>query len=117
MSDVPGFVYAKDLIAQANATDKWVRTQLRRTRRANVGWRIYAVLMTFLVVILVAALDYTIPMIRLVPVLLWTSPDGVTGAAVTPDEPPGRSVRRLGQGVALAIRDAPGKLLVDRDGL
>ena len=39
-------------------------------------------------VILVAALDYTIPMIRIVPVLLWTSPDGVTGAAVTPDSLP-----------------------------
>jgi type IV secretory pathway component VirB8 len=88
VSDVPGFVYTKDLIEQANATDKWVRTQLRRTRRTNVGWRIYAVLMTCLVVILVAALDYTIPMIRLVPVLLWTSPDGVTGAAVTPDSLP-----------------------------
>jgi hypothetical protein len=38
--------------------------------------------------VLVAALDYTIPMIRIVPVLLWTSPDGVTGAAVTPDSLP-----------------------------
>ena len=85
---IPGFVGAADLIAQANSTEKWLKTEAKRSRRSRNGWRTYSLMVTALLAMSVSALDYAVPNIRLQPVLLWTSPDGVTGAAVTTDSMP-----------------------------
>jgi len=85
---VPGFVYTPDLIKQAEASEKWQRTEARRDRRSKNGWRAYALMVTTLLALSVSALNYTIPGIRLLPILLWQSQDGVTGAAITTDTLP-----------------------------
>ena len=36
---IPGFVGAADLIRQAEATDKWLKTEAKRSRRSRNGWR------------------------------------------------------------------------------
>lgn len=90
MSDqtIPGFVGAADLIRQAEATDKWLKTEAKRSRRSRNGWRAYSLMVSSLLAMSLMALNYAVPNIRLLPVLLWTSPDGVTGAAVTTDSLP-----------------------------
>jgi type IV secretory pathway component VirB8 len=90
MSDktIPGFVYDRDLIAQAAATQSWMTAQAKRDRRSRNGWRVLAVGSLFLLGLSVSALNYTIPGIRLLPILLWTAPDGTTGAALTTDSLP-----------------------------
>jgi type IV secretory pathway component VirB8 len=85
---MPGFVGAADLIAQANAAEKWLKTEAKRSRRSRNGWRAYSLIVTALLAMSITALNYAVPNIRLLPVLLWTSPDGVTGAAVTTDSLP-----------------------------
>jgi type IV secretory pathway component VirB8 len=85
---IPGFVYAADLIKQAQAAERWLKTEARRSRRSKNGWRAYSLVVTVLLGISISALNYAIPSIRLLPILLWTSPDGVTGAAVTTDTLP-----------------------------
>ena len=104
---IPGFVYDRDLIAQAAATQSWLTAQAKRDRRSRNGWRVLAVGSLFLLGLSVSALNYTIPGIRLLPILLWTAPDGTTGAALDHRQPAGRPVRRHHQGVALAIHHAP----------
>jgi len=90
MSDpaIPGFVRSADILKQAAATEKWLQSEAKRDRRSRNGWRAYGLLVTVLLAMSVAALNFTIPGIRLLPVLLWISPDGVTGAAVTTDSLP-----------------------------
>jgi type IV secretory pathway component VirB8 len=85
---IPGFVYAADLIKQAQATEHWLKAETKRSRRSRNGWRAYSLVVTGLLGISISALNYAIPSIRLLPILLWTSPDGVTGAAVTTDSLP-----------------------------
>ena len=85
---IPGFVYATDILKQAAATEKWLQSEAKRDRRGRNGWRAYGLMVTGPLAMSVTALNYTIPGIRLLPVLLWTSPDGVTGAAVTTDSLP-----------------------------
>jgi type IV secretory pathway component VirB8 len=85
---IPGFVGAAELIAQAHATEKWLKTEAQRSRRSRNGWRAYGLMVTALLGMSVSALNYAVPGIRLLPILLWTSPDGVTGAAVTTDSLP-----------------------------
>ena len=50
MSDqtIPGFVGAADLIAQADATEKWLKTEAKRSRRSRNGWRAYSLMVTSL---------------------------------------------------------------------
>ena len=85
---IPGFVGAADLIKQAEATEKWLKTEAKRSRHSRNGWRAYSLMVTALLAMSLTALNYAVPNIRLLPVLLWTSPDGVTGAAVTTDSLP-----------------------------
>lgn len=85
---IPGFVYTDDLIRQAAATQKFVEGQWRRTRRANMGWRIYAGMMTLLVFLLGGALNYALPLEKLIPVFFYQRPDGVTETAITTDSLP-----------------------------
>lgn len=84
----PGFVYTDDLLKQAAATEKWVEGQWRRTRRANMGWRLYAGMMTLLVFLLGGALNYALPLIKLVPVFFYQNPSGVVETAITTDSLP-----------------------------
>lgn len=90
MSDgtYPGFVYTQDMLAQAAATEKFVATELKKVRRANVGWRLYSFGTTVLVVLLVSSLTYALPLVRLVPVYFSVRPDGVTETAITTDSLP-----------------------------
>jgi type IV secretory pathway component VirB8 len=84
----PGFVYSEDLLRQALATEKFVDGQWRRTRRANMGWRLYGGLMTLLVGLLGGALNYALPLIRLEPVFFYQAPNGVVETAITTDSLP-----------------------------
>jgi type IV secretory pathway component VirB8 len=85
---VPGFVYSSDLIAQANATEKWIAAEARKAKRSKSGWRIYACVMTATTVLLGAALDYTVPMVRLVPVFFYQDTTGIVQTAITTDSLP-----------------------------
>ena len=84
----PGFVYSEDLIRQANATEKWVAAEARKHRRANVGWRIYAGLVTINLILALGCLNYAIPGIRLVPVFYYQRADGAVETALTTDSLP-----------------------------
>jgi type IV secretory pathway component VirB8 len=84
----PGFVYSTDLIKQAVETEKWVETKFRRERAARIGWKFFAVTGWLVAVLLVLALDYTIPLERLIPVFFYQRPDGVVETALTTDSLP-----------------------------
>jgi type IV secretory pathway component VirB8 len=85
---VPGFVYTADLIKQAQRTEKFVEAQWRKTRRANIGWRLYSGMTTVLVFLLGGALNYALPLERLIPVFFYQKPDGITEWALTTDSLP-----------------------------
>lgn len=85
---IPGFVYTEDLIKQAAATVKFVEGEWRRVRRSNVGWRVYSAIMTLMVFLLGGALNYALPLEKLIPVFFWQRPDGVTETAITTDSLP-----------------------------
>jgi type IV secretory pathway component VirB8 len=82
---IPGLVYTTDLLKQAVETEKFVNAQVKRQGRSLLGWRVYAGTMTMMVFLLGGTLNYTIPMIRLIPILLWQRPDGIVETALTPD--------------------------------
>lgn len=84
----PGFVYTKDMLDQAAATERFVKTEAKKVRRANVGWRVYALAMTALVGLLASSLTYALPLVRLVPVYFNVRSDGVTETAITTDSLP-----------------------------
>lgn len=85
---IPGFVYTTDLIKQAQQTEHWLKTEAKRSRRSRNGWRVLCLMMMGLLGLSISALNYAIPGIRLLPILLWTNTDGVTGAAITTDSLP-----------------------------
>jgi type IV secretory pathway component VirB8 len=85
---VPGFVYTADLIKQAQRTEKFVKAEWRKTRRSNIGWRVYGGMMTTLVFLLGGALNYALPLERLVPVFFYQKPDGVIETALTTESLP-----------------------------
>lgn len=91
MSDnlkIPGFVYAKDLLEQAQKSENWSKAEAKHYRRSRNGWRALCLMMAGLLALSLSALNYAIPGIRLLPILLWTSQDGVTNAAITTDSLP-----------------------------
>lgn len=85
---LPNFVYVEHLIKQADEAEKWVQAQWRRTRRSNMGWRLYAGMMTIMVFLLGGALNYAIPLQRMIPVFFYQKPDGVLETALTTDTLP-----------------------------
>jgi type IV secretory pathway component VirB8 len=85
---VPGFVYSADLIKQATETEKWVASKYRREHGAKIGWKVFALFGWTFVGMLVYALDYTVPLQRLIPVFFYQRPDGVTETAMTTDSLP-----------------------------
>lgn len=82
------FVYSEDMLQQAAAVETWVRADLRRTRRANIAWRVTAFGSTALAVVLANALAWAVPGIRLEPVFFYQKPDGVVETSITTDTMP-----------------------------
>lgn len=80
-----GFVYDKDRIKQAKMVELWATAAARKTRRQNLWLKIS---LTVCVVFLggaIGALDYAVPMIRLLPIFITQQPTGLLTAAVTVD--------------------------------
>lgn len=85
---IPGIVQTEDLIRHAAMTEKFVAAEFRKTRRANWGWRLYAAMMTVMVFMLSGALNYALPLVRLVPVFFYQKPDGALETALTTESLP-----------------------------
>lgn len=85
---IPGFVYVKQLIEEAKSHQSYIALRDRRSRRTLWGYRLYAAMMTLMVFLLGGALNYAVPLIRLVPVITYLRPDGVTETALTTEELP-----------------------------
>jgi type IV secretion system protein VirB8 len=84
----PGFVYVEKLIAEAKEHQSYVALRDRRSRRSLWGYRLYSGMMTILCFLLGGALNYAIPLVRVVPVMFYQRPDGLVETALTTESLP-----------------------------
>lgn len=82
------FVFTPDLLRQAKQVETWVKRDNRKVRRANFGWRVTAILLFLMCIILGGALNYAVPLIRFIPVFFYQRADGGTEFALTTDSMP-----------------------------
>lgn len=85
---IPKFVFSADMQQHARTVEGFVKAEVRRTRRTNLGWRVYGLSMTGLVILLGGTLNYALPLKQIAPVYFYVRQDGVVETATTPDALP-----------------------------
>lgn len=82
------FVYVEDLNRQVKAIDTWVKRENRKIGRLNtvLVWCLAAA--GIVIMLQAGALNWAVPLIRLVPVFFYARADGATEFALTTDSMP-----------------------------